>query len=259
MTHHPATYWEERALRYATHGNGLRAVCSFGMPMLYNRTIHWTQQRALSDLLTDVHGMDVLDVGCGIGRWSIRMAAAGARVVGLDLSRTMTEAAYRRSIEAGVTCEFLTGSAADLRLERQFNRILCVTVLQHLNDAELRRTLANFHHMLAPGGTIVLMEVAPDTPRSDCDTDVFTSRTLDDYQSAFAAAGLFLEEQRGVDIVPVKQTLLPRLRHWPDWFGRAALIAGSLLALPIDWLFARANPRASWHKVLLLRKIEDRA
>src|SRR4029077_19830606 len=33
-------YWEERARRFATEGNALAAVCSYGMPAFYNRVIH---------------------------------------------------------------------------------------------------------------------------------------------------------------------------------------------------------------------------
>ena len=32
-------YWEERARRFAADGAGLAAVCSFGMPLFYNRAI----------------------------------------------------------------------------------------------------------------------------------------------------------------------------------------------------------------------------
>ena len=40
------TYWEQRAQRFAHRGDGLAAVCSYGMPALYNRTIQLSQRRA---------------------------------------------------------------------------------------------------------------------------------------------------------------------------------------------------------------------
>ena len=34
-------YWEQRACRFASQGDGLAAVCSYGMPAFYNRVIDW--------------------------------------------------------------------------------------------------------------------------------------------------------------------------------------------------------------------------
>src|SRR2546427_13078282 len=38
------------------------------------------EERHLPGLLGDVHGLDVVDLGCGTGRHSVRLIAAGARV-----------------------------------------------------------------------------------------------------------------------------------------------------------------------------------
>src|SRR5262245_35617568 len=83
------TYWEERARRFARVEDGLPAVCSFSMPLFYNAYIQATQRRALAPFLRVTRADRVLDVGCGVGRWSLQMAAAGADVTGIDLSRSM--------------------------------------------------------------------------------------------------------------------------------------------------------------------------
>ena len=67
-----STYWEERASRFASRGEGLGAVCSYGMPAFYNRMIDWCQRLALARWLGVRPGARVLDVGCGVGRWSCR-------------------------------------------------------------------------------------------------------------------------------------------------------------------------------------------
>src|SRR5204862_2371608 len=89
-------YWEERARRFARIERGLPAVCSYGMPRFYNAYIQATQRRALAPFLRVGAGDAVLDVGCGVGRWSLPMAASGADVTGVDLSHSMvTEASAR--------------------------------------------------------------------------------------------------------------------------------------------------------------------
>src|SRR6185437_1859706 len=85
----PAAYWEERARRFAVEGDGLAAVCSYGMPGFYNSLIDFCQRRALEPWLTVGPGARVLDVGCGVGRWSRLLASRGACVTGVDLSPTM--------------------------------------------------------------------------------------------------------------------------------------------------------------------------
>src|SRR6516162_6126205 len=90
-----SVYWEQRARRFADRGAGLAAVCSYGMPDFYNRAIQLSQRLALRRWLRVDAGMRVLDVGCGIGRWSRALAARGASVSGIDLSPTMISIARR--------------------------------------------------------------------------------------------------------------------------------------------------------------------
>src|SRR5688572_13307737 len=47
-------------------------------------------------LMGEVEGLDVLDVGCGTGRHAIRLAAAGARVRGIDFSEAMLDQARQK-------------------------------------------------------------------------------------------------------------------------------------------------------------------
>src|SRR5262249_20788728 len=126
-----SAYWEARARRFAARGAGLRAVCSYGMPWFYNGYIHLTQTAALRRWLRTTPDAWVLEVGCGVGRWSRVLARSGASVVGVDLASTMIAEARRRARADGVSdcCEFVTADVADLDLGVQFDLIVCVTVL----------------------------------------------------------------------------------------------------------------------------------
>jgi SAM-dependent methyltransferase len=58
----------------------------------------------------------VLDVGCGVGRWSRFLAARGAQVLGVDLSPTMiAQAAGRRPNRASPALPFCVTDLAHLR------------------------------------------------------------------------------------------------------------------------------------------------
>src|SRR5258708_20096629 len=93
----PSLYWEDRAQRFAAEGEGMAAVCAYGMPEFYNRAIHLEQRLALEPWLNVGPGTRVLDVGCGVGRWSRLLAARGAEVLGVDLSPTMIAQAQHRA------------------------------------------------------------------------------------------------------------------------------------------------------------------
>ena len=248
-------YWEMRAQRFARDREGLAAVCSYGMPEFYNRFIDATQKVALAPWLNVPAGTPVLDVGCGVGRWSRMLAARGARVTGVDLSATMVEEARRRAQDAGLdgACRFEVADLAMLDLRERYSVILGVTVLQHiLDDRRLDRALRNLASHLARDGRMVLLEAAPTRRIDRCDTPIFTARAERDYRGAFGRAGLAVREVTGVDPAPFKTMLLPYYRELPRPIALTALALAVGASVPIDLALGRKLARASWHKVFVL-------
>jgi len=252
-----AIYWEDRARRYARAGEGLAAVCSYGMPAFYNGLIHFCQRRALAPWLAVPAGARVLDVGCGVGRWSRLLAARGARVTGIDLSPTMIAEAERRARASGVAgrCRFLVQDCAALDVGGVFDLILCVTVLQHILDGgALRAGLERIVWHLAPRGRLVVLEAAPARTASECNTAVFRARHRGFYLRLFDECGLTLRALTGVDPAPFKTWLLPRLKTLPRPLSIGALALATALSAPIDAPFGRLLARRSWHAVFVLER-----
>ncbi|HEY2275761.1 MAG TPA: methyltransferase domain-containing protein [Steroidobacteraceae bacterium] len=252
-----AAYWEERASRFAVRGDGLAAVCSYGMPAFYNRLIDGCQRLALGRWLNVRPGARVLDVGCGVGRWSCRLAARGASVTGVDLSPTMILEAGRRAAAQGVgaRCRFVAQNLATLELEGRFDLILGVTVLQHILEPEaLRSAVRRLASRLAADGTLILLEAAPERAVTRCDSPVFRARQRAEYRRLFEACGLTLQAVTGVDPAPFKSWLLPCLARIPRALRAPALAAVTLLSIPIDLPFGRIAVKHSWHAVFVLRR-----
>ncbi len=252
----PGAYWEDRARRFAAQGDGLAAVCSYGMPDFYNRMIHFSQYLALAPWLRVPPGLRVLDVGCGVGRWSRLLASRGARVTGVDLSPTMIAEARRRAAQAGLAsrCRFLVQDLARLDAGEPYDLVLGVTVLQHILDpGALRAAVQRLAAHLAPGGRLVLLEAAPLGTRDRCDTTVFKARDRASYLSLFESVGLRCRALTGVDPTPLKTWLLPRLSGLPRPLALAALAFITALSTPLDALFGRLAVRRSWHAVFLLQ------
>lgn len=255
-------YWEQRACRFASQGDGLAAVCSYGMPAFYNRVIDWCQSLALRRWLRVSPGVRVLDVGCGIGRWSCRLAARGARVTGIDLSPTMIAEARRRAAARGVAarCEFLAQDLAALEVAGPFDLILGVTVLQHiLEPARLRASVQRLAARLATHGTLILLEAAPERAVTRCDSPIFRARRRDEYRQLFAACGLTVQAITGVDPAPFKSWLLPYLPKVPRLLRTPVLAAVTRLSIPLDVPFGRAAVGHSWHAAFVLKRAGGRS
>jgi malonyl-CoA O-methyltransferase len=102
------------------------------------------EERNIGELIGNVAGFQVADIGCGTGRHALRLAAAGAKVIALDFSQGMLERASAkpgaeavRFIRHDLTQPFPVESGS-------IDRVLCCLVLDHIADLkgffnELRR------------------------------------------------------------------------------------------------------------------------
>ncbi len=116
--------------------------------------------RILTPLIGSVGGFDVVDLGCGTGRYTIELARAGAAVTGLDGSRGMLEAARENSRGLGISY-VQADLASDLPLRNDgFDLVLSSLVLEHLE--RLDRLFAEAKRIGRPGGQFVVSAMHPD-------------------------------------------------------------------------------------------------
>ncbi|MGA2251953.1 class I SAM-dependent methyltransferase [Terracidiphilus sp.] len=93
-------------------------------------------------------GMRILDLGCGDGQLTARLAATGAIVTGVDASPEMVSAARSRGIDA------VEGSAERLPFpDANFDAIFSNAVLHWVRNQDTM--LAEVHRALRPGGRFV--------------------------------------------------------------------------------------------------------
>jgi SAM-dependent methyltransferase len=116
-----------------------------------------------ADLLDRVNirpGEDVLDVATGTGNVAIKAAAAGARVVGLDLAPELFAAARRRAEEQGVAVDWVEGDAEELPFDdASFDHVLSVFGVQFAPRHEV--TAAELARVCRPGGDVGLVNWTP--------------------------------------------------------------------------------------------------
>ncbi len=101
------------------------------------------------DLLAPCPGERILDLGCGDGALTARLAATGAILTGIDASTLMVEAARARNIDA------LHITATELPFEQEFDAVFSNAALHWIPEADQALALANIHRALKPGGRFV--------------------------------------------------------------------------------------------------------
>lgn len=102
-------------------------------------------------------GQGVLELGCGTGRVTIPIAAAGVDVVGLDSSPAMLEVARRKAGDPA-NPRWVQGDMADFRLEQRFGLVIIPfrSFLLLLTVEEQKGCLACIHEHLVEGGRLAL-------------------------------------------------------------------------------------------------------
>lgn len=120
-------------------------------PSLYDsmHSFVWQRGADLLALLAPQPGERILDAGCGTGHLTAQLAAAGARVTGIDSSSAMIREAQRNYPEL----EFLLADARDLHFEEAFDAVFSNAALHWVRQPE--RVAESIHRALQPGGRFV--------------------------------------------------------------------------------------------------------
>jgi len=106
-------------------------------------------------------GEEVLDVATGTGNAALRAAAAGAHVVGLDLTPELFERARSRQAEFGVEVEWIEGDAEALPFgDDRFDAVLSIFGIQFAPRHDV--TARELARVVRPGGRIGLVNWTPD-------------------------------------------------------------------------------------------------
>lgn len=176
---------------------------------------------------------EIVDLGCGTGRFSVALAEAfDARVIGIDPSETMLAQAADKARGQPVTLLHGTGEAMPLP-DDSADLVFLSMIFHHLKDPD--QVARECHRVLRRGGRVVLRNAMLEELGSNPHTAHFPNyRTVatphlpprDRVTAIFEAAGF---KVTGHEVVP--SNMAP---SWPDCARRAASRADSFLARLTD-------------------------
>jgi malonyl-CoA O-methyltransferase len=135
--------YDRWAATYDTDGNPLVAL----------------EEPLFDQLLGDVRGLSILDVGCGTGRHAIRLAAAGALVHAIDFSPAMLAQARAKPGSERVTFHNHDLSTPLPFADQSFDRVVSGLVLEHIPD--LSGFFREMRRVCRPGGYAVVSAMHP--------------------------------------------------------------------------------------------------
>ncbi len=193
---------------------------------------------AVQELLGDVAGKQVLDAGCGEGRWVRELARSGASVIGIDGSDKLIRLAEEAAADHEGHVRFIAGDLlAPLPFpDDSFDLVLANMVLMDM--PRIDTTASEIARVLVPGGAFVFSIAHPCFFTGDWVTDgkggylhkelrdylheqsetlefwgatVHYHRPLHTYFGALEKAGLVVESLR--EPVPSEEML----QESPDW------------------------------------------
>jgi ubiquinone/menaquinone biosynthesis C-methylase UbiE len=178
------------ALMWALRARRNPAPCPYSQRLFLDLPRPFMRRQTLRAMLDLAPGERVLEVGPGIGYYSLdiaRQLAPDGRLDVLDLQQPMLDELMRRAALLGTTNVVATqGDARDLPFPAAtFDAAFLVATLGEIPDRD--QALRELHRVLKPGGRLVVGEGQPDPHML----------TIDDLRGRAEAIGFVCDEHQG--------------------------------------------------------------
>jgi len=119
------------------------------------RTI--AEVNAIEQLLGLKQSVDILDLACGYGRHTNRLAARGQRMTGVDIGAGFLELARSQAEEMGVRVDYRQADMRTISFDQAFDVVLLLfTSFGYFEDEENLAVMRNILKALRPGGRFLV-------------------------------------------------------------------------------------------------------
>ncbi len=198
------------------------------------------EQRLIFELVGEIEGRKLLDVGCGDGALVCAAVARGADAVGIDSDPAMLAAARALCDQRAVNATFLHGRAEHLPFaDGAFDVVAAVTVLCFVPDAG--GVVGEMARVLKPGGRLVIGELgrwntwaALRRLRGWLGSQTWEHarfRSESELRALATRAGLSVISVRGAVFYPPTGFLARMLAPMDEYLGRRTTFGAAFIAL----------------------------
>jgi ubiquinone biosynthesis O-methyltransferase len=198
------------------------------------------ERHLILELIGDINGCRVLDVGCGDGELALELKRRGATVAGIDASAAMIIAARARSKRENANVSFQVAMAEHLPFrDRQFDVVTAITILCFVDNAA--PVFQEIARVLRPGGRLVIGELgkwstwaAGRRIRAWLGSRLWRQgrfRTANELRHLAEGAGLIVEAVRGAIYYPRWSVAARVMSPFDPVLGRLTTIGAGFVAL----------------------------
>ncbi len=192
----------------------------------------WQHGEGLLQLLNPQIGESILDLGCGTGQLTEKIAQAGAEVMGVDRAPTMVEKAR----ENYPHLHFDIADARNFQVDKPFDAVFSNAVLHWVKEAD--SAIASIHQALKPGGRFVAefggkgnVQAIATALESALEVINISAQTLNPWYFPSIGEYATLLEQQGFDVISAmlfaRPTLLAEgeagMANWIQMFASSFL------------------------------------
>lgn len=131
----------------------------------------------------------VLDIACGIGRWSDAIQTDISSYCGVDFSEGLIEIARERNKEMGNRSFFVGGAQTVEKVladnnKGRFNRILLIGIFVYLNEEDIKAALAQVERICEDHAIVCIREPIGIEDRLTLD-NIFSEELKDNYSAIY--------------------------------------------------------------------------
>jgi 2-polyprenyl-3-methyl-5-hydroxy-6-metoxy-1,4-benzoquinol methylase len=174
------SFWESRGR--GEHSSDLH-VTLFAEHTAYLEYIHRSELRYLQPIVEQLGRPRVLDLGCGVGRLSLELAAKCSSIVATDVAESLLESARQSARRRAIrNVEFSARAFGEPIEGGPFDLVLVSGVLNCVDDSVLRPGLREVVANLRPGGLVYIRNNCANVSRT------FRSETANNAPTVFRTA-----------------------------------------------------------------------
>jgi 2-polyprenyl-3-methyl-5-hydroxy-6-metoxy-1,4-benzoquinol methylase len=167
------------------------------------------------EVFVPLGGKRVLEVGCGSGEHSVKIASRCAQLVGIDPDPKQLQVANNRAIvNASFHCERMQQTT----LNEKFDVIIFALSLHHVAPSSMRRAINQAVRLTQPDGYIAFLE--PGTEGSFFETEIKFGACDGDERKAKEAAYLAMQKHPALILVEeINDYVILRFDDTPDFIA----------------------------------------